>query len=192
MQHPLVEVVDTGAAVSLDLIRRPCHALHEHLKHGFDQVCLKLREEELQVVIHEVQGHLVSSSVHFFVGDQLLVVANAQRGQNKLAELRKYAVVVVLADGEVDVVASDHVEVHGAELADVAPLSFVLVSIHVLGPEAVPELQKLHCILGCLFEHNQAVDVPGVKANSVLPVQHELSQKLESDQHYFIVGVEGV
>ena len=35
-QHPLVKIVDTGAAVCLHFIRRTSHALHEHLQHRFN------------------------------------------------------------------------------------------------------------------------------------------------------------
>ena len=90
------------------------------------------------MIVHEVQSHLVSGAVNFFVGNQLLVVTYAQSGKYKLAELCEYTVVVVLADREVDVVTCNHVEVHGAQLADVSPLSLVLISVHIFRPEAVP------------------------------------------------------
>jgi len=133
------------------------------------------------MVVHEVQDDLVRRPVYFLITEQLLVVADAHRRQNQLRQLCEDAVLIVLANGEIDVVACDHIEVELAELLDVAPLALVLVADLLFRAEAVPELEELHCVFGSFFEHNQPIDVPSVKSHPVLPIQHQLSEKLEGD-----------
>lgn len=141
------------------------------------------------MVVEEVNHYLVSRSVHLLVACKLFVIAYAHRRKYKLRQLREYAVIVVLTDGKVDVVASNHVDVEVAQLLYMLPLAFVLV-LHLFGAETIPQLQKLHHILCCLLEHNEPVYVPSVESNSVLPVQDEFSEKFEDHKNYLIVGME--
>ena len=128
------------------------------------------------MVVEEVDHDLVSRSVHLLVACKLFVITDAHRRKDKLRQLREYAVIVVLTDGKVDVIASNHVDIKVAQLLDVLPLAFVLV-LNLFGAETIPQLQKLHYILCCLLEHDQPVYVPGVESNSVLPVQNEFSEE---------------
>ena len=38
LEHPLVEVVYSGAAVGLNLVGWTCHALYEHFEDGLDEI----------------------------------------------------------------------------------------------------------------------------------------------------------
>ena len=73
-----------------------------------------------------------------------------------------------------------------------SPLAFVGVPGDLLAAEAVPKGEQLHYVLRRLFKHDQAVDVPGVEADTVHSVQHEFGKELESDEHDFIVLVERI
>ena len=106
--------------------------------------------------------------------------------------MRENAVVIVLADGEVDVVAADHVQVQLAQLLNVPPLALVLVVSDLFGAEAVPEREELHDVLGSLFEHYESVDIPRIEADSILSVQDKLSEELKSDQDDFVIFMESV
>lgn len=143
------------------------------------------------MIVEEVNYYLVSRSVHLLVACKLFVITDAHRREDKLRQLREYAVIVVLTDGEVDVVASNHVDVEVAQLLYMLPFAFVLV-LNLFGAETIPQLQKLHHILCCLLEHDQPVYVPGVESNSVLPVQNEFSEEFEDHKNYLIVGMECV
>ena len=130
--------------------------------------------------------------MHFLVRRQLIVVTDTDRGKNKLRKLSKDAVFIVLADGKIHIVAPYHIKVHLANLLDVLPLAFVLVSAYSFLSKAIPEFEELNGVLGCLFEHDEPIDTPSVEAHTILPVQHKLCEKLEDDEYDFIIGVEGV
>ena len=51
-------------------------------------------------------------------------------------------------------------------------LTLVLITADSLGSEAVPEFEELDSILGCLFEHYEAVDAPSVEAYAILSIEH--------------------
>ena len=91
------------------------------------------------MIIKEVLNHEVALSMHFLICGQFFIVADADRGKDKLGQLREDAVTVVFADGKVDIVTSDHVEVQAADLLDVLPLTLVLIALDWLAAEAVPK-----------------------------------------------------
>lgn len=73
------------------------------------------------------------------------------------------------------------------------PLTLVLiVAGDLLSAETIPEFEKLDSVLSRLFEHNEAIDVPGVKADAILTIEHQLGQKLKHDEHNLIILVEGI
>ncbi len=71
------------------------------------------------------------------------------------------------------------------------PLALILV-LHLLAAEAVPQLQQLNHILRRLLEHYKTIDVPSVETHPVLSVQHEFSKKFEDNEHDLIISVECV
>ena len=188
----MVKGVHARAAVGLHVERCTSHSANEQIQDCLAQVVLKLVEEQLKMIAKEVKYDLVGEPVHFFVRGQLLVAAHAQRCEHELRQLCENTVFVVLADGEVDVVAADHVQVQLAQLLNVPPLALVLVVSDLFGAEAVPEREELHDVLGRLFEHYESVDVPRVEADSILSVQDKLCEELKSDQDDFVIFMESV
>jgi hypothetical protein len=67
------------------------------------------------VVGEELTNNLINFLVDLLIGSQLTYFRCANRSEDLLRELSEYFVVVVLADGEVNVVTSDHVLVQGAD-----------------------------------------------------------------------------
>lgn len=67
------------------------------------------------MVGEELANNLINFLVDLLVGSQLNYFRGANRCEDLLRELSEYFVVVVLADGEVNVVTSDHVLVQGAD-----------------------------------------------------------------------------
>ena len=90
------------------------------------------------MVIEEVKDHREAFLVDTLVAGQLFVVLNRQARQHELRHLREDAVIVILANGKVDVVARNHVLIQLAELLQVLPLCFVDVTCDLLASETVP------------------------------------------------------
>lgn len=67
------------------------------------------------MVGEELTNNLINFLVDLLIGSQLTYFRCANRSEDLLRELSEYFVVVVLADGEVNVVTSDHVLVQGAD-----------------------------------------------------------------------------
>ena len=67
------------------------------------------------MVGEELTNNLINFLVDLLIGSQLTYFRCANRSEDLLGELSEYFVVVVLADGEVNVVTSDHVLVQGAD-----------------------------------------------------------------------------
>ena len=140
----------------------------------------------------EMKDHLIGSFMYLFIRRQLFIVLDAYGCEYKLRQLCEYRVIVVLTDRKVDIVTTDHVEEYLTKLFDVLPLALILVTLHLFASEAIPKLQQLDHILGCLFEYYKSIDTPGVKSNSVLSVQHEFSEELKCNENDLIVSVERI
>jgi hypothetical protein len=100
--------------------------------------------------------------------------------ENLHTQLPKGVVTIVLADGEVDEVASDAVEEDVHE--GVEELELVLVDVPTLCrllSQLFCKLQVLDGDLGGLFEADQTVDVPAIKAESAASIVHQLTQEFE-------------
>ena len=67
------------------------------------------------MVGEELTYNLINFLVDLLIGSPLTYFRCANRSEDLLRELSEYFVVVVLADGEVNVVTSDHVLVQGAD-----------------------------------------------------------------------------
>ena len=92
------------------------------------------------------------SFVDFLVLAQLCLVADRDRCEESLREDREYCVVVVLADGEVNVASRQHVLAKVVDVLEVGPLLVVSVSFYCFLLHAVPQSHELHHILCSLFE----------------------------------------
>jgi len=136
-EYIFVKVIDTCATIGLDVKCGSCHSVLKKPHDCFYQVGLKFGEQELQVIVEEVNDYLVSCSVHLLVAGKLFVITYADCRKDKLRQLREYAVIVVLTDGKVDIVASNHVDVEVAQLLYMLPLAFVLV-LHLFVAETIP------------------------------------------------------
>lgn len=140
----------------------------------------------------EMQDYLIGTFMYLFIRRQLFIVLDADGGKYQLRQLREYRVIIILTDRKVHIVTTDHVEEDLAQLFDVLPFALILVALHLFASEAIPKLQELYHILGCLFEHYKSIDTPGVESHSVLSVQYEFSEKLKSDENDFVVSVERI
>ena len=130
-------------------------------------------------MVKEVLSHLEDSTVDLFVSLQLLEVALGYAGEDHLGQDCENAIIVVLANGKVHVVACDHVVVQLTDDLDVLPLFLVDIRLDLLLLETVPQLEQLNHILRRLFEDDQAINGPGVETQSVVPVEDQLGQELE-------------
>ena len=128
-----------------------------------------------------MNNDLITSSMHFFIRGQVLIVTYAQRSEDQLTQLRENAVVIVLTDGKVHVISCNHIQVQLTELLNVLPFGFVLVPLDLFASHAVPELEQLDNILCSLLEDYEPIDVPCVKSNAVLPVEYEFSEEFKCD-----------
>ena len=72
------------------------------------------------------------------------------------------------------------------------PFAFILIFTKLLRSEAIPQSEQLHHVLSSLFEYDQPIDVPGVEANTILSIKHELGQELESDEYDLVVLMERI
>ena len=140
----------------------------------------------------EMQDYLIGTFMYLFIRRQLFIVLDADGGKYQLRQLREYRVIIILTDRKVHIVTTDHVEEDLAQLFDVLPFALILVALHLFASEAIPKLQELYHIFGCLFEHYKSIDTPGVESHSVLSVQYEFSEKLKSDENDFVVSVERI
>lgn len=192
LEDELVELLQAGAAVGL-LVEGGALESVEHVgEHLLDEAALELEEEQLEVVAEEVAHHEGALLVDLAVALQLREVAQGDGAEDQLGQDGEDAVVVVLADGEINVVSRNHVVVQRAQLLQVQPLPLVRVLLHVFFLKALPQLQKLHCVLRRLLEYDQAVDVPSIEAHSVVPVVDQLSEEFEGDDDDLVIGVEGI
>ena len=77
------------------------------------------------MIVEKLEDDKKSCAVYFFILRELFVWIDCHCGENQLRQLREYAVIVVLTDSKVDIVASNHVLIQVADLLDVLPLGLV-------------------------------------------------------------------
>ena len=75
---------------------------------------------------------------------------------------------------------------------DVLECLLIGIGLYLLAIKIVPKLKQLGHVLGCLFENDQTVDIPGVESDSVVAVVNHFGQELQDHDHDIIVIVEGV
>lgn len=143
LKDELVHVVDTVARIGLNLKLHRRDAPSHLQANLLDQVVVKLEEHQLEMVIKKVVQDCENLRIYPLIGHQLLVVTRSDHLDYQLRKHREDVVVVVFADGKVDVVTRDHVIVQPADHFHQLPLFFVLVPfpLDLLLLQTVPNLE---------------------------------------------------
>lgn len=76
------------------------------------------------------------------------------------------------------------------DLLEMRPLLSIGVALDLARLETIPQLQQLNHDFSCFFEHNESINAPSIKSESVVPVENELCQELEYTLHNLIILVE--